>query len=100
MRDNFVYRSREGALEEKVANLTLETLGKLEGEALAEHAVAVVAKLEDSNGAVRQAAVETLGKQGAALAEHAVAVVAMLKDSDEYVRKAAVETLETLETLR
>ena len=74
------------------------TLGKLSAEALAPHAAAVVAKLDDSDWGVREAAVETLGKLSAeALASHAAAVVAKLEDSDRYVRRAAVQTLGKLE---
>ena len=61
----------------------LETLGKLEPAALAQHAAAVVAKLEDCRLGVRRAALETLGKlEPAALAQHAAAIVAKLEDSD------------------
>jgi HEAT repeat protein len=75
----------------------VETLGKLSAEALASHAAAVVAKLEDSSQFVRLAAVGTLGKLSAeALAPHAAAVLAKLEDSDD-VRRAAVETLGKLE---
>ena len=38
------------------------TLGKLEAATLAQHAAAIVAKLDDSDWYVRHAAVETLGK--------------------------------------
>ena len=54
----------------------------------------VLAKLEDSEWRVRQAAVQTLGKLAAdALAPHAAAVVAKLEDTNENVRQAAVQTL-------
>ena len=76
----------------------LKTVGKLDAPALAPHAAALVAKLEDSEYYVRKAAVETLGKlDAAALAQHAAALVAMLEDSDHDVRKAAVETLGKLD---
>ena len=70
-------------------------LGKLEPAALAQHGAALVAKLEDSEGSVRWAAVETLGKlEPAALAQYEQAV-ARAAEEDEYddVREAAAEML-------
>ena len=62
------------------------------------YAAAVVAKLEDSDVDVREAAVETLGKlEPAALAQHAATIVAKLEHSNEDVRMAAVDTLGELE---
>ena len=46
----------------KSVQLDLATLRKLEPAVLATHAPAIVAKLKDSDGVVRRAAVETLGK--------------------------------------
>ena len=49
----------------------METLGKLEAAALAQHAAALVDKLEDADARVRRAALLTLGKlEMAALAPH------------------------------
>ena len=48
--------------DRRVREAALETLGKLEGAALAAHAAAVVAKLEDSSWVMRATAVATLGK--------------------------------------
>ena len=73
-------------------------LGQLKPEALANHAGTIVAKLEDSDKRMREAAVETLGKlEAATLAQHAAAIVAKLDDSEYLVREAAVKTLRKLE---
>ena len=57
-------------------------LGQLKPEALANHAGTIVAKLEDSDKRMREAAVETLGKlEAATLAQHAAAIVAKLEHS-------------------
>ena len=77
---------------------TLDELGKLEPATLAQHAVAVVARLEDSVDEVRCEALRTLGKlEPATLAQHAVAVVAKLEDTYWVVRHVALETLGNLE---
>ena len=63
----------------------LETLGELAPTALAQYVDDVVARLEDSNWAVRSAALRTLRTLGTVeltmLAQHAGAVVARLEDS-------------------
>ena len=70
------------------------TLGKLEPAALAQHADAVVARLEDDDVDVAWKALVALGKlEPAVLAQHAGAVVGKLNDDHEYVRKAAWNTL-------
>jgi HEAT repeat protein len=49
----------------------VSTLGKLDAATLAQHAPAILARLEDSDSDVREAAVRTLGKLDAAtLAQH------------------------------
>ena len=84
-------------LESEVA-AAVETLGKLEPAALAQHAAALVAKLDHPDRGVREAALQALGKlEPAALAQHAAAVVAKLEDPDESLRQAAVKTLGKLE---
>ena len=87
----------------------METLGKLEPAALAQHAAAVAARLEDcdpyfddrpdrGDDGVRWAAVKTLGKlEPPVLALHAALIVAKLEDPDRCVRIAAVQTLDKLE---
>ena len=61
---------------------------------LAQHANALVARLEDSDCEVRMWALETLGMlEPATLSQHTGAVVAMLEDSDNNVRRAALQTL-------
>ena len=58
----------------------VETLGKLAPEALAEHAAALVAKLEDSDEEVRKAAADTLGKLAPeVLTSHGGAVLQMVR---------------------
>ena len=72
----------------------VDALGKLEAAVLAQYAPALVAKLEHSDGGVRQAAVVALGKlEAAVLAQHAPGLVAKLEDSDRGVRRAAVDAL-------
>ena len=74
------------------------TLRWLEPATLAQHAGAVLARLEDSDGWVREAALQTLGKlEPATLAQHAHAMLARLEDSDGRVRKSALMTLGKLE---
>ena len=76
----------------------MNTLGKLEPAILAQHANAVVARLEDSDEYLRYRALVTLSElEPATLAQHADAVVARLADSDWDVRDAALETLGKLE---
>ena len=76
----------------------MKTLGVLEPAALAEHAAAVVAKLEDADKNVRKAVLEALAKlEPAALAEHAAAVVAKLAHANRDVREAVLQTLAKLE---
>ena len=79
--------------------VALQTLGYLEPVALAQHAEAVVARLDDSESGVRDLALQTLGKlEPAALVQHADAVVARLDDSNaKEERIRALETLGTLE---
>jgi len=85
----------------EVRERALETLGHLQPATLAQHADAVLAKLEDTYWNVRKEAVTTLSKlQPAALAQHADAVVAKLEHSNEYVRKTAVVMLGKLEPAR
>jgi hypothetical protein len=73
-------------------------MGKLEPAALAQHAVAVVVRLEDAVWCLRRKAMTTLHQlDPAALAQHADAVVARLEDSSKSVRKCALETLGKLE---
>ena len=74
------------------------TLRQLEPAALAQHAEAVVARLEDSELQVRVRALDTLAQlEPAALAQHAEAVVASLEDSELQVRVRALTTLAQLE---
>ena len=73
--------------EPRVRYNALNALGKLEPAALAQHAEAVVARLEDSDWRVRWQALVTLGKlDPAMLAQHVDAVVARLEDSDGHFR--------------
>ena len=66
----------------------------LEPTSLAQHADAVVARLEDSYGQVREDAVDTLGTlEPATLAQYADALVVRLEDSKWSVRLAALYTL-------
>ena len=75
----------------------LQTLAELEPATLAQHAVAVVAKLEDTQWKVRCLALRTLAKlEPATLAQHAGAVVAKLEDDDDDVRYEAMCTLRAL----
>ena len=79
-----------------VRSRALEALGQLEPAALARHAGAVVAKLEDSDKDVRKAAVrvKTFGKlEQATRALHADAVVAKFHCNDGQVRAAAMRAL-------
>ena len=81
----------------------LKTLATLEPGALAQHAHAVVALLDDSSVYVRLRALQTLARvEPATLAQDAHTVVAMLdapfeKKKKEYERLAAVQTLGKLE---
>jgi len=76
----------------------LQTLGKLEPAALAQHGAALVARLEHSDLFVRRAAVETLGKlEPAALAQHAAALAARLEDSEWRVQIVARFVMHKLE---
>ena len=90
---------RRQALHE-LARLETET----DDEELAIHQHAVVARLEDSDGQVRKAALQTLGQLGKLeptwLARHASDVVARLEDSEAGVRTAALETMGRLEQAR
>jgi len=81
-----------------VRKAAVETLGKLEPAALAQHGAALVARLEHSEWGVRQAAVETLGKlEPAALAQHEQALAKAAKeDKDSDVRRAADKVLAEL----
>ena len=84
--------------DEDVRVVAVQTLGKLEPAALAQHGAALVARLEDSYGWVRKAAVETLGKlEPAALAQYEQAI-AKAAEEDEYedVRGGAYEVLAKL----
>ena len=66
--------------------------------ALAQHAGAIVARLEDSDPDVRYRALTTLGElEPATLAQHADAVVARLEDDDWRVRIEALKTLGKLD---
>ena len=79
------------------------TLRQLEPAALAQHAEAVVARLEDSELHVRVQALTTLAQlEPSALTQHAEAVVArleamMLEDHVGYIRIGAYQTLCRLE---
>ena len=74
----------------------METLGKLEPAALAQHGAALVARLEDSYWNVCKAAVQTLGKlEPAALAQHEQAL-AKAAEEDSAVGDAAAEVLAKL----
>ena len=68
-------------------------LGKLDAPALAPHAAALVAKLQDSNPSMRSAAVSTLGK----LDKEVQTLMEMLTHADGRVRGWAVETLGKLD---
>ena len=69
----------------------LETLGKLDPATLAQHAGAVVARLEDSDISLRITASKILAKlDPATLAQHADAVLAMLVHHLEPIRKTAM----------
>jgi len=84
--------------DEHVREAAVQTLGKLDSAALAQHGATLVAKLEDSDVHVRQAAVQTLGKlEPAVLAQHGAALAARLEDSMWVVRNAAVEALGKLD---
>ena len=77
-----------------VRQAALNTLMYLEPTSLAQHADAVVARLEDSYGQVREDAVDTLGTlEPATLAQYADALVVRLEDSKWSVRLAALYTL-------
>ena len=74
--------------------VALQTLGYLEPVALAQHAEAVVARLEDSNWVGREMVLETVGKlEPASLTQHADAVVEKLNDPFDFAREAALATL-------
>ena len=74
--------------------VALQTLGYLEPVALAQHAEAVVARLEGSNWVGREMVLETLGKlEPASLTQHADAVVEKLNDPFDFAREAALATL-------
>ena len=78
------------------------TLRQLEPAALAQHAEAVVARLEDADGVrgryVRKLALQTLGKlEPATLAQHADAIAARLEDSFDRVCVSALRSLSKLE---
>jgi len=84
--------------DEDVRYAAVQTLGKLESAALAQHGAALAARLEDFNEFLRLAAVERLGKlEPVALAQHGAALAARLEDSQWLVRQAAVETLGKLD---
>ena len=66
----------------------------------AQHARAVVARLEDLHWGVREVALDTLAKlEPARLAQHTGAVVARLEDFHSEVRMVALETLAKLEPM-
>jgi len=70
-----------------VRRAAVSTLGKLDAATLAQHAPAILARLDDSDPDVRRAAVSTLGKLDAAtLAQHAPAILARLEHSKSGVR--------------
>ena len=83
----------------KVRRQAVETLGKLEPAALAQHGAALATRLEDSHQWVRQKAVETLGKlEAAALAQHQQAIAKVAKeDSIVYVQMEARVVMHKLE---
>ena len=77
--------------------MALQALEGLEPATLAQYADVVVARLEDSDEDVREAALKALGKlEPATLAQHAKAVIAMLENSDDDLRDAAFITLTAL----
>ena len=78
-----------------VRKQVLAALGTLDPATLAQHADAVVARLDDSDSwSVRCQALATLGKlYPASLAQYGDAVVARLEDSEAWGRQAALVTL-------
>ena len=87
--------------DSNVRAMALATLGRhgnMEPATLAQHADAVIARLEVDEGYVRGYAVIALRElEPVTLAQHANAVVARLDDSNQSVRYAAVSTLGKLE---
>jgi len=79
-----------------VRRAAVQTLGKLEPAALAQHGAALAARLGDSGVFVQIEARFVMHKLEPA-AGHMDAVAAKLEDSNEYVRRAAVETLGKLD---
>ena len=81
-----------------VRSAAVSTLGKLDAATLAQHAPAIVARLDDPDSGVRWAAVRALGQLDAAtLTPHAIAIVARLDDPESGVRSAAVRALGKLD---
>jgi len=65
---------------------------------LAQHAGAVLARLEDDEDRVRERVLQTLGKlEPATLAQYSAEVIARREDDHLYVRMAALQTLGKLE---
>ena len=70
----------------------MRALGAL-GEHAVPHIPAIVARLKDEAGVVREAALHALGALGEHAAPHIPAIVARLEDEDRRVEGAAVRVL-------
>ena len=78
----------------------LRSLGRLAPMALAQHAVAIAHKLDDSDVDVRYEALKTLGQlESGALALHTTDILRKLDDADADVRYAAVKVLGKLQSV-
>ena len=78
--------------------IAMRELSRLGPATIAQHADAVVARLNDSERVVRELALHALAKlEPATLTQHAETLVAMLEDAKSCVRKNAVELLFKLE---
>ena len=76
----------------------VSTLGKLDREALAQHAAVLVVALKDTSVKVRKAIVAALGKLDAAtLVQHASALVAKLDDPEPIVRNVVRQMLQRID---
>jgi hypothetical protein len=80
-----------------VRRIALKALGRLDPATLAQHSDAVVARLDDSEAAVRKSALETLAAlEPTALCHYAAALGMRAKDADEGVREVALAMLRSL----
>jgi HEAT repeat protein len=78
--------------------IAMRELSRLGPATIAQHADAVVARLNDSERVVRELALHALAQlEPATLTQHAETLVAMLEDAKSCVRKNAVELLFRLE---